>query len=201
MRPLIFIIALAASTIHLNAAENYWKTSDHKEGVEVKSSRPAGAPESESWFHFKDESDTNGANIRHGINPITKGSLSFRLHVVKAIDISTHLGDGPASKPHERIVQVVVNDTGRVKIQSANPSVSSQTYLELDQTYTLKIRFEPLGDDKTQIWVDILEDGELLETVEGVTPMSRPIDMMRITTFNADVGGEFYITDLQLEGE
>lgn len=197
----ILITALLVSSTLGHAADNYWKTANNREGVQVVTASPEGAPEGETWFHLKDDSTENSANLRHGINPITEGSLSFRVNIVKPIDISVNLGDGPASKPAERVVQVIINYSGRVKIQLVKPSVLSDMSLNVGENYDISIRFKPSGENATQVAVDISQDGVLLETVEAISPVGRPIDMFRITTYNADFDGEFYVTNLDLQGK
>lgn len=197
----ILFAALITTAISGYAADNYWRTANDREGIKVVTASPPGAPEGETWFHLKDDSDENSANLRHGIDPISEGSLSFRVNIVKPIDISVNLGDGPASKPAERVVQVIINYGGRVKIQLVKPSVMSDMSLKRGENYDISIHFKPSGENATHVAVDISQNGVLLETVEAISPVSRPIDMFRITTYNADLDGEFYVTNLDLEGK
>ncbi|MGJ8653885.1 MAG: hypothetical protein ACSHX8_11470 [Opitutaceae bacterium] len=199
--PLLYIAIIIISADSLHAADNHWRTANDREGIQVVTGSPEGAPEGETWFHLIDDSNENAANLRHGIKPIMEGSLSFRINIAKPIDISVNLGDGPASKPAERVVQVIINYSGRVKIQLVKPSVMSDMALNVGENYDISIRFKPNGENATDVIVDISQNGVLLETVEAISPVSRPIDMFRITTYNADFDGEFYVTNLALDGK
>lgn len=175
-----------------------WKTADKNEGITVEIGRPAGSDPATNWVHFVDLSTEEPANIRHEVGPLTAGTLSLQLHIVKLTPLSIILGDEAASKPEERVVQIAVNEIGKVKIQSADPSINSSKTLEPGKTYQLDITFAPEGDLSTSVKVDVLEDGKSLEVIEGSSPDQRPITMLRITSQGEPTDGEFYVTGVKL---
>lgn len=176
-----------------------WKTADNKDGITVEIGRPAGAPETEKWTRLVDQSTDQPANMRRSVGPVKAGTLSLRVHIVKLTPISIILGDGTASKPEERVVQIAINEKGKVKIQSAEPSVSSRNALAVGKSYTLNIEFAPEGDTNTSAKV-VVKDGDTeLETIEGVSPAQRPITALRITSQGEPTDGEFYVTAIKLD--
>lgn len=178
-----------------------WQHSDRDNDIGVRVTELDG----QRWIHFTDGSSTSSANIRQEFPQMAAGRLSFRirLHADHIGEIGIYLGQGNASSPLERVVDLKSNPQGLVRIGSVGERINSALMLASGREEHVFVEFQPVGVGERDLSIKvgrIVADGRLILLGETISPQQAfPVTRLRITTDNAPVGGNFYITELQLE--
>lgn len=205
----LFPLAASANLLVLSQPEAWttgdslprpWQHSDRDSEISVQVVELDG----QRWIHFVDGSPTSSANLRQEFPQMTAGRFTFRirLHADHIGEIGVYLGQGNASAPLERVVDLKSNPQGLMRIGSVGERINSALMLAPGREEHVYVEFEPTGVSGRDLAIRvgrIVADGRDILLGQTVAPQQAfPVSRLRITTDNAPVGGNFYVTDLSL---
>lgn len=174
-----------------------WQHSDRGGDVAVRATEHDGA----LWIALTDDSVERSANLRQEFAPIRAGRLSFRIALAKdhVGEFGIFLGQGNASAPVERIVELKSSGRGILVLGSAGERMPTSATLTAGMQDHLFLEFRPIGHDLQLKLGRIAADGA--ETVLGETTapqQAHPVTRLRVTTDNLPKGSRVLVTDLAL---
>ena len=174
-----------------------WQHSDRDDGVEVRSVRHA----ERVWIELRDDSTEKSASLRQEFSPLRAGRLSFRLALARdhVGEFGIYLGQGNASAPVERVVDLKTSGRGLWLIGSAGERVETRAQVTPGMQDHLFVDFEPVGHDLQLRLGRLADDGTEIVLGEAVMPQqAHPVTRLRVTTDNLPRGGRVLLTDLVL---
>jgi hypothetical protein len=174
-----------------------WQHSDRDEDISVRRVEHDGA----SWIELRDDSAEKAANLRQEFPPLKAGRLSFRVALPRdhVGEFGVYLGQGNASAPVERVVELKVGSRGVVVIGSAGERVNTQLSLSPGMTDHLFLEFRPVGHDLQLRLGRLSPDGQESLLGETTVPQqAHAVTRLRITTDNLPRGARVLVTDLVL---
>lgn len=174
-----------------------WQHSDRDEGIAVRSVSHA----ERVWIELRDDSTEKSASLRQEFPPLKAGRFSFRLALGRdhVGEFGIYLGQGNASAPVERVIDLKSSARGLLLLGSAGERVETRALVSPGMQDHLFVDFAPVGHDLQLRLGRLAEDGT--ETVLGdviVPQQAHPVTRLRITTDNLPRGGRILVTDLVL---
>jgi hypothetical protein len=210
--PLLALMAgLLAAPLHANLLQHAgpaawrageppprpWQQSDRDEGVSVRAVELEGA----LWLELRDDSAERSANLRQEFRPLRAGRLSFRIALARDHlgEFGIYLGQGNASSPVERIVDIKSSGRGVLMLGSAGERVPTGAQIAPGIKDHLFVEFRPLGHDLQLRLGRFGPDGTDIILGETTAPQqAHPVTRLRITSDNAPVGARVLVSDLVL---
>lgn len=174
-----------------------WQHSDRDEGISVRTVIHDDRP----WIELRDDSTEKAANLRQEFPAMRAGRLSFRLALGEdhVGEFGIYLGQGNASSPVERIVDVKSSARGLLLLGSARERVETGATISAGMQDHLFVDFSPVGHDLRLRIGRLLHDGTEIPLGENlVLNQAYPVTRLRITTDNIPRGGRVRVTDLVL---
>lgn len=174
-----------------------WQHSDRDDDISVRRVEHEGA----SWIELRDDSAEKAANLRQEFPPLKAGRLSFRVALPRdhVGEFGVYLGQGNASAPVERVVELKTGGRGIVVIGSAGERVNTELSLSPGMTDHLFLDFSPVGHDLQMRLGRLLPDGTEVLLGETTAPQqAHAVTRLRITTDNLPRGARVLVTDLVL---
>jgi hypothetical protein len=174
-----------------------WQHSDRDDGISVRSVEHEGA----LWLELRDDSNDKSANIRQEFTPLRAGRLSFRLTLARDHlgEFGIYLGQGNASAPVERIVDIKSSGRGVLMLGSAGERVPTGAQIAPGVRDHLFVEFRPVGHDLHLRLGRIGPGGADIILGETTAPhQAHPVTRLRITTDNAPIGARVLVSDIVL---
>lgn len=177
-----------------------WLSSKSTERCRVTVETPAGRPESERWVRLVDDSDKESANIRQSFGPVTSGV--FQVQLISNRDggrLLFNLGQGAASKPEERALQLCIESDGSLVVRGERKS-RTVTRIRTGEVYLVRCDFERAKDGNAlRVRAALVDEGAQREShVETEVMTTLAISAVRITSTMADTGVDYSVTDVSL---
>lgn len=174
-----------------------WQHSDRGDEVTVRTVEHEGA----MWIELRDDTSESSANLRQEFPPLRAGRLTFRIALARdhVGDFGIYLGQGNASAPVERIVELKSGGRGVLHLGSAGERVSTSGAITAGMQDRLFLEFRPVGHDLQIRLGRIGADGAETLLGELTAPQqAHPVTRLRITTDNLPKGPRVLFTDLTL---
>lgn len=153
------------------------------------------------WVELQDGSETKGASLRQEFPSLAAGRFSFRLKLAPDHlgDFGLYLGQGNASAPVERVVELKIATRGVLQIGSGGQREKTPVTFTPGASEWLYVDFRTVNGDLHLVL-------GRLGVPEGTPPLfettlpqqGRPVTRLRLATDNAPRGGHVFVTDLVL---
>ena len=177
-----------------------WLCSKPGEKARVFIETPPGHPATERWVRLVDNSDKESANIHESFAPVTSGRFQARVISNKAGGrLFFNLGNGGASKPEERALQLIIGTDGSLEVHGGRKARSSML-IKTGEVYLVRCDFEPSDNGNGfRVRTELVEENTQQENhLETEIPTQLAISAVRVTSTTADTGVDFYVTGVSL---
>lgn len=175
-----------------------WQHSDRDDGKAfVRAADHNGA----SWIELRDASPEHTANLRQEFVPLSAGRLTFKiaLHRQHVGEFGIYLGQGNASAPVERIVELKLSSRGMLYLGSGGERINTNISLGAGMSDHLCLDFEPVGHDLRIRLGRVGPDGAVAPLAEYTAPQrAHRVNRLRATTDMQPVGARVLLSDLIL---
>ena len=174
-----------------------WSSSNDGADITVK----AATYKESTWIELIDNSTEKSASLRQQFPALSAGRLSFRIAVAKDHigEFGIYLGQGNASAPAERIIEIKVNSRGLAQLGSIGKRENSTLRLTAGMVDHLFLDFKSANNNLELRLGQLEKDGtETLITETTVPQQGYPVSRLRIATDLLPRGGHFYVSDLVL---
>ena len=153
------------------------------------------------WVELQDQSEIKGASLRQEFPALAAGRFSFRLKLAPDHlgDFGLYLGQGNASAPVERVVELKIATRGALQIGSGGQREKTPVSFTPGVTEWLYVDFRSVNGDLHLMLGRMGPPDDAPPLFETTVPQQgRPVTRLRLSTDNAPRGGHVFVTDLVL---